>query len=91
MKLFDIIPNKFFSLLSSKNKEIYSDCLFILFSQHRGNASFGIDREIVVHVLTYYFEELGEVDIFQDEDDNVKSAREKANFIIRKILLNHFF
>ncbi|ABR48309.1 hypothetical protein Amet_2150 [Alkaliphilus metalliredigens QYMF] len=85
MKLFEIVPDKFFSILSSKNKEIYSDCLFILFNQYTGNTSFGIDREIVVHVLTDYFEELGEVELFQDEDVTVKSAREEANFIIRKL------
>ncbi|WP_249168616.1 Wadjet anti-phage system protein JetA family protein [Alkaliphilus sp. B6464] len=85
MKLFEIIPDKFLSILASKDKEVYSDCLFILFNQYRGNTSFGIDREIVVHVFTDYFEELGEVDLFEDEDASIKSSRDEANFIIRKL------
>lgn len=85
LRLFDVIPDRFFSILSSKNKEIYSDCLFILFNQYRGNTSFGIDREIVVQIFMDYFEELEEVGIFQDEDSNIKSIREEANFVIRKL------
>lgn len=84
MKLFDIIPDKFFSILSSSKKEIYSDCLFILYSDLKSNTSFGVDREIVVQTLTDYFEGLGDKNIFDDEDESVKSSREEANFIIRK-------
>ena len=85
LRLFDVIPDRFFSILSSKNKEIYSDCLFILFNQYRGNTSFGIDREIVVQIFIDYFEGLEEVGIFQEEDANLSTVREEANFIIRKL------
>jgi hypothetical protein len=85
LRLFDVIPDRFFSILSSKNKEFYSDCLFILFNQYKGHTSFGIDREIVVQIFMDYFEGFKEADIFQEEDSNVRTVREKANFIIRKL------
>jgi len=85
MKLFDIVPEKFFSILSSPKKEIYSDCLFILYRDLKNNTSFGIDREIVLQTLMDYFEGLENKNIFDDEDETVKTSREEANFAIRKL------
>jgi hypothetical protein len=85
MKLFDILPDKFFTILSSSNKEIYSDCLFILYSDLKNNTSFGVDREIVAQTLTDYFEGFNEDTIFEDSTETIKTSREKANFVIRKL------
>ena len=84
MKLFEALPQNFFSLLSSKNKEIYSDCLFILYKVVSLNTSFGVERELVVQTLTDYFESMEDKDIFSEEDSTVKNSREEANFILRK-------
>jgi len=85
LKLFEIVPQKFFSILASIKKENYSDCLFVLYRVISTNTSFGVDREIVVQALTDYFEGLEEKNIFQEEDESVKTSREEANFIIRKL------
>lgn len=85
MKLFEALPLNFFSILSSKNKEIYADCLFILYKVVSSNTSFGVEREIVIQTLTDYFEGLENKDLFAEEDDTVKSSREEANFILRRL------
>lgn len=85
MKLFDIIPDKFFNILSSTNKETYSDCLFILYSELKNNTSFGIDREIVIQTLVDYFEGIVDKNLFYEEEETVKTSRDKANLIIRRL------
>ncbi|HEY8889646.1 MAG TPA: Wadjet anti-phage system protein JetA family protein [Clostridium sp.] len=85
MKLFDVLPIKFFSILSSINKEIYSDCLFILYKVVNTNTSFGVDREIVTQTFVDYFESLEQVNIFMEENETMKNSRDSANFIIRKL------
>lgn len=84
MNLFEALPSNFFSILSSKNKEIYADCLFILYKVVSSNTSFGVEREIVVQTLTDYFETLDDESIFTEDDSSIKSSREEANFILRK-------
>lgn len=85
MKLFDIIPPKFFTILSGSKKEIYSDCLFILYSDLKNSTSFGVDREIVVQTLMDYFEAFEDKSVFDDEDETLKTSREKANFVVRRL------
>lgn len=85
MKVFESLPQNFFSILSSKNKEIYADCLFILYKVVSSNTSFGIEREIVAEALIDYFEDLEDKDIFSEEDSTIKSSREEANFILRRL------
>lgn len=85
MKLFDIIPSKFFNILSSTNKEIYSDCLFILYKVVSSNTSFGVDREIVVQTFVDYFESFQEDNIFVEDNETIKNSRDQANFILRKL------
>lgn len=85
MKLFQSLPPNFFSILSSKNKEIYADCLFILYKVVSANTSFGIEKEIVAQALIDYFEDLEDKDIFSEEDSTIKSSREEANFILRRL------
>ncbi|MHB9146663.1 MAG: Wadjet anti-phage system protein JetA family protein [Symbiobacteriia bacterium] len=51
MRLFDVIPDRFFSVLASRGKAVYADALFLLYDLYRKNL-FGIPREAVVDVLT---------------------------------------
>lgn len=84
MKLFEVIPDKFFSLLASPNKEIYADCIFIIYRITNEMSSYGVERELLVEQLVDYLEGLTEVSIF-DEQETVSDSRSKANFIIRKL------
>lgn len=58
-KLFDVINPNFFNVLSSPNKEIYVDCIFIIYeSLDSVEDSFQGDREFVMQRLIHYFDEL---------------------------------
>lgn len=83
MKLFELLPDKFFSILSSSNKEIYADCIFLIYKTLNPFMSFGIEKEIIVDILTDYFSDANDIS-FIDEEEVMSDARSKANFIIRK-------
>ena len=85
MKIFDILPENFFSPLSSSKKQVYADCIFIIFKQVSTNLSFGVEREIIIETLTDYFEGLEDKSIFSDEDETIKDSREEAGFILRRL------
>ncbi len=84
MKLFEILPTKFFNILASSNKEIYADCIFLIYKIMNNFNSFGVSREVLVDSLCNYFEGL-ENSVFIDEEEIVSGARNNANFIIRKL------
>lgn len=80
--LFDIIPPKFFSPLSSPNRLVYWDCIHKLFSVMDTQLSFGIEREILVDELQFYFEQNQAAEL---EDPELVNAdpRKKANEMLR--------
>ena len=87
MELFKIIPDNFFSLLSSKNKAVYAGCIIEAFKIYEEGSILGIDKKIVVEVLTDYLEKEAEdiVDMEIEEDEDKPSSRDKANFILRRM------
>ena len=87
MELFKIIPDNFFSLLSSKNKAVYAGCIIEAFKIYEEGSILGIDKKIVVEVLTDYLEKEAEdiVDMETEEDGDKPSSRDKANFILRRM------
>ena len=86
MKLFDILPGRFFSVLASKNRQLYIDALFLL------QDCFSADELVVSR--SWYADRLKDVlgqrldeGDFTDEEDvseNIQ-APDKAYFIIRKL------
>ena len=87
MEIFKIIPDNFFSLLSSKNKSVYAGCIMEAFKIYEEGSILGIDKKIVVEVLTDYLDkEMEEIlDMEIDEDADKPSSRDKANFILRRM------
>ena len=83
MDLFKIIPDNFFSLLSSKNKALYAGAIIEAFKIYEEGSILGIDKKLVVEVLTDYIDKQNEelVDMEVDEDENKPTSRDKANFI----------
>ena len=55
--LFAVVGDSLFSPLASTNKEIYLDCLVIIYDSYRRERSFGVDRDAIIQKLTYYFED----------------------------------
>lgn len=87
MNLFDKIPENFFSILVSKNKNIYIDALFVLGEAFKQEMS--ISRENIIARLINNLEEEFNQEDFSDEDEanelkdnNVSS---KAYFLLRKL------
>ena len=54
--MFQVISENFFVPLASPNKMIYWECLVKLFSVMNYQLSFGVERDVLVQELQYYFE-----------------------------------
>lgn len=87
MELFKIIPDNFFSILSSKNKALYAGCIIEAFKIYEEGSILGIDKKIVVEVLTDYLDkEMEEIDdMVVSETGDKPSSRDKANFVLRRM------
>ena len=98
MRLFEVVPEHFFSLLSRKNKYLYAEALLLLYEEYQKNR-FGIQYEIMRDL----FQELIETQellglAYEDEDEvqtSVRSQQEsisseelsrfKANALLRRL------
>ncbi|MCI8992818.1 MAG: hypothetical protein HFG80_08900 [Eubacterium sp.] len=70
--------------LASPNKTVYWDCICKLFSVMNHQLSFGVERDVLAEELPYYFEQAQAADLLEEEIEG-KSARDKANWMIRKL------
>jgi len=93
VRLFDIIPEKLFSVFVSPLKEDYAAILFKIYEQYL-LTTFGIEREVLVDIIVDYIEEKEENDIFgqtlddeiwEESMDNPAGARDRAAFVLRKL------
>lgn len=82
--MFHIIDEHFFVPLASPNKLVYWECICKLFSVMDHQLSFGVERDVLVEELQYYFEQVQAADL-TGEDIEGKSARDKANWMLRKL------
>ena len=82
--MFHIIDEHFFVPLASPNKLVYWECICKLFSVMDHQLSFGVERDVLVEELQYYFEQTQSAEL-EGEDVEGKSARDKANWMLRKL------
>lgn len=82
--MFHIIPENFFNPLSSPNKIVYWECICKLFSVMKNQLSFGVERDILVEELQYYFEQSVSAEITGEEFTGTDS-RGKANAVLRRL------
>ena len=82
--MFQVIPENFFIPLASPNKAIYWECLIKLFSVMNHQLSFGVERDILVQELQYYFDQEQALAIEEEEFDG-KNSRDKANWMLRRL------
>ena len=61
--MFNIVSDKFFIPLASPNKQIYWECICKLFGIMNHQLSFGIERDVLVEELQYYFEQEHAIEI----------------------------
>ncbi len=85
--LFDVIPQNFFNPLASPGKVVYWECLCRLFEVTNRQLSFGIERDVLVDELQYYFDSEMAADTmeWEEADSGSMSSRDKANFILRRL------
>lgn len=82
--MFHIIDEHFFVPLASPNKLVYWECICKLFSVMDHQLSFGVERDVLIEELQYYFEESQAAEL-EGEEVAGKSARDKANWMLRKL------
>ncbi len=82
--MFHIIDEHFFVPLASPNKVVYWECICKLFSVMDHQLSYGVERDVLVEELQYYFEQTQAADL-TGEDVEGKTARDKANWMLRKL------
>lgn len=82
--MFNIVSDKFFIPLASPNKQIYWECICKLFSIMNHQLSFGIERDVLVEELQYYFEQEHVIEI-ETEENIGKNSRDKANWMLRRL------
>lgn len=79
--LFEIIPHNFFSVLSSPNKDIYIDCIFIIYqSLDSLEDGFQGDRENIVSRLVDYFDDKSQHEL--EDEEGIRTSRQKATHVI---------
>lgn len=87
--LFDIIPDNFFMPLAAPGKVVYWECLCHLFAVTNRQLSFGVERDILVDELQFYFDSSMAAQMANEEwgsdDAGSMSSRDKANFILRRL------
>lgn len=85
--LFDKIPDTFFNVLSSPNRKIYVDCLFIIYHAIDSvEDSFQGERQYVIHKLIDYFED--QKDEFVVDNEETSTPRQKAVAVINVLKNN---
>ncbi len=83
--LFQVLPENFFHPLASPGKIVYWECMERLFAITSQQLSFGVERDVLVDELTYYFDAQLSAEIEEDADTGGMSSRDKANFILRRL------
>lgn len=85
LNIFDIVGADFFKPLSGQNKELYYDCLCIIFRSYRTELSFGIDRDILITELTDYFDKNNDSDIISEDGEMIYDPRSKVAACLRNL------
>jgi len=82
MNLFDLIPDRLFSVLASRDREIYAHLLFLIYDLHKQEL-YGTPREAIIDAAAAYLE----TETLTDEElDSVGlSPRDKAGAALRRL------
>lgn len=96
--LFDMIPENFFGPLAAPGRVVYWECLCRLFAVAGRQLSFGVERDVLVEELQFYFdsamaaqlpgEQMELLDGGTDDGGKLEaglSSRDKANLILRRL------
>lgn len=82
--MFRILPDNFFVPLAAQGRTAYWECISKLFTIMDNQLSFGVERDILVDELQYYFEQSSAAEL-TDEDLKDTDSRGKANWMLRRL------
>lgn len=72
--------------LTSKYRSIYFDCLSIIYDCYRTELSYGVERDVIIQKLLYYFDGLAEAEMYTDEDnEKLSDSQAKASYFLRQL------
>ena len=84
MDIFKIIPQNFFSLLNSKNQNIYIRCIFAVFKVYEQGSILGMDKTIAQQTVIDELDSMTET-VEIDDIEETTNNRDKANAILRRM------
>lgn len=82
--MFRILSDNFFVPLASPGKIAYWECICKLFNVMDNQLSFGVERDVLVEELQYYFEQANAASVME-EDVEGSDSRSKANWMLRRL------
>lgn len=89
IKLFDILPDKFYSILNGKNKEIYAESLLLLYKLINENDLYVKKDEFLRSLKEKLADEISnfsiEEEIDFDSKESLTTISSKANIILRRL------
>lgn len=89
MSLFTILPSNFFSILASKNRDVYAEALILLYRSIESNELLIKKSEFVRSLKDRLNELAGELEIRVEEDeadeDELINHSDKASYILRRM------
>ncbi len=83
--IFDIVPENYFSILSSPNKFMYIKIISLIYSLVQNGLSYGIDKEILIDEIEDYLNAIN-YEVVDEEEDEIKNNRDRANSLIRRLI-----
>jgi len=85
LRLFDVVPAKFFSILSSGNREIYYDALMILHDMFKFDLNIRLD-DYIASLITVLEDRAFEVEDDDDVQEGGLSLSGKARVIVDRLI-----
>jgi len=87
-KLFDIVPSRFFSVLNGENKNVYYDCIMLLYDEMQvlTSTSYSLNKEDAIVKLGDYFERFINIHLSNEEDCEIKGSYNKAREVLKRLL-----
>lgn len=83
--IFGIVPENYFSILSSPNKFMYIKIISLIYSLVQNGLSYGIDKEILIDEIEDYLNAIN-YEVVDEEEDEIKNNRDRANSLIRRLI-----
>ena len=85
MKLFDVVPDKFFSILSSRNRVIYYDALMVLHDMFRFELNIRED-DFVASLVSILEDKVFEVEEEDEVQESSLTVSGKARILLNRLI-----